>query len=123
MFLKSLDHFISIFRFNSSAWFLYDGLASRNTKIIERPAHNGKLGFLVFISKQMGSKDPHPAKAFGTGMSSMDIEANFRKSFLGKYIDKVVNVVKSTRSRKAPRYIYDEALDTEYFDQCTEFSV
>ena len=113
----------------------------------------------------MGSKVPHPAKAFGTGISSMDIEADFRKfkeeceiedsetrecenqrklekekkmrlikfdsqldeakfkRFLAKYIDKVVNVVKSTRSRKAPRYIYDEALDTDHFDQCTKFSV
>ena len=41
--------------------------------------YNGKLGFLVFISKQMGSKVPHPAKAFGTGISSMDIDADFRQ--------------------------------------------
>ena len=27
----------------------------------------------------MGSKVPHPAKAFGTGISSMDIDADFRK--------------------------------------------
>ena len=79
MFLKSLDHFISIFRFSSSPWFLYDSLASRKTKIIKRPTYNGKLGFLVFISKQMGSKVLHPAKAFEKGISSMDIEVDFRK--------------------------------------------
>ena len=79
VFLKSLDHFISIFRFNSGPWFLYEGLASRKTKIIKWQAHNGKLGFLVFISKQMGSKVPHAAKTFGTGISSMDIDADFRK--------------------------------------------
>ena len=79
MFLKSLDHFISIFRFSSSPWFLYDGLASRKTKIIKRPTYNGKLGFLAFIGKQMGSKVPHPPKAFGTGISSMDIDGDFRK--------------------------------------------
>ena len=45
------------------------------------------------------------------------------KLFLEKHIDKIVNVVKSTRSRKAPRYICDEALDTDHFDQCTKFSV
>ena len=165
MFLKSLDHFILIFRFSSSPWFLYDGLASRKTKIIKRPTYNGKLGFLVFISKEMGSKVPHPAKAFGTGISSMDIDADFRtfkeecekddsetrerenqrklekenqmrlitfdsqldeakfKLFLEKHIDKIVNVVKNTRSRKARRYICDEALDTDHFDQCTKFSV
>ena len=165
MFLKSLDHLISIFRFNSSSWFLYDGLASRKTKIIKGPEHNGKLGFLVSISKQMGSKVSHPTKAFGTGISSMDIDADFRKFkeecekddsktwecenqrrlgkenkmrlikfdsqldeakfklFLEKHIDKIVNVVKSTRSRKAPRYICDEALDADHFDQCTKFSV
>ena len=78
MFLKFLDYFISIFWFNSSPWFSYDGLASRKTKIIKRPAHNGKLGVLVFISKQMASKVSHPAKAFGTGISSMDIDSNFR---------------------------------------------
>ena len=27
----------------------------------------------------MGSKVPHPAKVFGTGISSMDIDADFRK--------------------------------------------
>ena len=27
----------------------------------------------------MGSKVPHPAKAFGTGISSMDIDADFRQ--------------------------------------------
>ena len=32
-------------------------------------------------------------------------------------------MVKSTRSRKAPRYICDEALDTDHWDQCTKFSV
>ena len=79
MFLKSLDHFISIFRFNSSPWFFYDSLAPRKTKIIKRPGHNGKLGFLVFISKPMASKVPHPAKVFGTGISSMDIDADFKK--------------------------------------------
>ena len=79
MFLESLDHSISIFRFSSSPWFLYDDLASRKTKIIKRPTYNRKLGFLVFINKQMGSKVPHPAEAFGTGMSSMDIDADFRK--------------------------------------------
>ena len=36
MFLKSLYHFISIFRFSSSP-FLYDSLASRKAKIIKRP--------------------------------------------------------------------------------------
>ena len=86
MFLKSLDHFISIFRFNSSPWFLYDGLASRKTKIIKRPVHNGKLGFLVFISKQMGSKVPHPTKTFGTGISSMDIDAEDLKKNVRKTI-------------------------------------
>ena len=40
-----------------------------------------------------------------------------------KCIDKIVNVVKSTRSRKAPRYICNEAFDTDHFDQCTKFSV
>ena len=40
-----------------------------------------------------------------------------------KHIDKIVDVVKSTRSRKAPRYICDEVLDTNLFDQCTKFSV
>ena len=79
MFLKSLDHFISIFRFSSSPWFLYDGLASRKTKIIKRTTYNGKLGFLAFISKQMGSKVPHPAKAFGTEISSVDVDVYFRK--------------------------------------------
>ena len=79
MFLKTLGHSISIFRFNSSPWFLYDSLVSRKTKVIKRPAHNGKLGFLVFISKRMGSKVSHPAKAFGTGISSIDIDANFKK--------------------------------------------
>ena len=79
MFLESSDHSISIFRFSSSPWFLYDDLASRKTKIIKRPTYNRKLGFLVFINKQMGSKVPHPAEAFGTGMSSMDIDADFRK--------------------------------------------
>ena len=64
MFLKSLHHSISIFRFSSSPWFLYHDLASRKTKIIKRPTYKGKLGFLVFINKQMGSKVPHPAKAF-----------------------------------------------------------
>ena len=38
-------------------------------------------------------------------------------------IDKIVNVVKSTRSRKAPRYICHEALATDHFDQCTILSV
>ena len=165
MFLKSLDHFISIFRFSSYPWFLYDGLVSRKTKKIKRPTHNRETWFLVFISKQMRSKVPHPAKAFGTGISSMDIDANFRQfkeefekdhsetrerknqrklekenqmrliTFdsqldeakfqlcLEKHIDKIVNVVKNTRSRKAPRYICDEALDTDHFDQCTKFSV
>ena len=79
MFLKSLDHFISIFRFSSYPWFLYDGLVSRKTKKIKRPTHNRETWFLVFISKQMRSKVPHPAKAFGTGISSMDIDADFRK--------------------------------------------
>ena len=36
MFLKSLYHFISIFRFSSSP-FLYESLASRKTKTIKRP--------------------------------------------------------------------------------------
>ena len=36
-------------------------------------------GCFVFISKQMGSKVPHPAKVFGTGISSMDIDADFKK--------------------------------------------
>ena len=112
----------------------------------------------------MGSKVPHPAKAFGTGISSMDIDADFRtfkeecekdesetrerenqrklgkenkmrlitfdsqlgeakfKLLLEKHIDKILNV-KNTRSRKAPRYICDEALDTDHFDQCTKFRV
>ena len=165
IFLTCLDHCISIFRINTSPWFLYDGLASRKTKIIKQPAHNGKLGFYVFISKQMGSKVPHPAKAFGTGISSIDIHADFRKCkeecekedseirecenqrklqkeskmglikfdsqfdkakfklFFEKHIDKIVNVVKSARSRKAPRYICDQALDTDHWDQCTKFRV
>ena len=45
------------------------------------------------------------------------------KLFLKKHIDKIVNVVKSTRSRKAPRYICHEALATDHFDQCTILSV
>ena len=49
-------------------------------------------------------------------------EAKF-KLFLEKHIDKIVNVVKNTRSRKAPRYICDKALHTDHFDQCTKFSV
>ena len=49
-------------------------------------------------------------------------EAKF-KQFLKKYFDKIVNVVKSTRSRKDPKYICDEALDTDHFDQCTKFRV
>ena len=113
----------------------------------------------------MGSKVPYPAKAFGTGISSMDIDADFRKFkekcekdnsetrerenqrklekenqmrlitfdsqlneakfklFLEKHIEKIVKVVKNTRSRKAPRCICDEALDTDHFDQCTKFNV
>ena len=43
------------------------------------------------------------------------------KLFLEKYIGKIVNVVRSTSSRKAPSYICDEALDTDNFDQCTKF--
>ena len=112
----------------------------------------------------MGSKVPHPAKVFATGIYSMSIDANFRKFkeecekddsetrecenqrklekenkmrlikfdsqldeakfklFFEKHIDKIVNVVKSTRYRKVPRYICDEALDTDHFDQCTKFS-
>ena len=49
-------------------------------------------------------------------------EAKF-KLFFAKHIDKIVSVVKSTRSRKDPRYICDEALDTDHFDQYTKFSV
>ena len=113
----------------------------------------------------MGSKVPHAAKAFGTGISSMDTDADFRKFkeeceksdsetrecehqrklekenkmrlikfdsqldeakfklLLEKHVDKVVNVVNSTRSRKAPRNICDEALDTDHFDECTKFIV
>ena len=113
----------------------------------------------------MGSKVPHPAKAFGTGICSLDIDADFRqfkeecekddsetregenqrklekenqmrlitfdsqldeakcKLFLEKHIDKIVNVVKNTRPRKAPKYICDEALDTDHFNQCTKFSL
>ena len=113
----------------------------------------------------MGSKVPHAAKTFGTGISSMDIDADFRKFkeeckesdfetrecenqrklekenkmrlikfdsqldeakfklFLEKHVDKVVNVVNSTRSRKAPTNICDEALDADHFNQCTKFIV
>ena len=103
----------------------------------------------------MASKVSHPAKAFGMGISSMDMDSNFRKFkedcekydseirecenqrklekekkmclikfdsqldeeakfklLLEKHIDKIVNVFKSTRFRKAPRYICDEVLDT-----------
>ena len=103
----------------------------------------------------MASKVSHPAKAFGTGISSMDIDSNFRKFkedcekddseirecenqrklekekkmclikfdsqldeeakfklLLEKHIDKIVNVFKSTRFRKPPRYFCDEVLDT-----------
>ena len=56
VFLKSLDHFISIFQFNSSPWFLSNNLTSRKTKIIKRPARIRKLG------KKMGSKVPHQLK-------------------------------------------------------------
>ena len=49
-------------------------------------------------------------------------KAKFKLSF-EKHIDKIVNVVKSTRSRKAPRYICDEALDTDHWDHCTKFTV
>ena len=64
--IKSLDHFISIFRFNSSPWFFYDGLASRQTKIIKQLARNWKFGFLVFIKKQAGSDVSYSSKASGT---------------------------------------------------------
>ena len=113
----------------------------------------------------MGSKVPHPDKVFKTGISSMNIDADFRKFkeecekddpetresenqkklekenemrlitfdsqldetkfklFLEKHIDKIVNVVKNIRSRKAPTYICDGALDTDHFDQCTKFTI
>ena len=46
---------------------------------MERSEHNEKRVFLVFVSKQMDSKLPHRAKAFGTGIPSMDIDGKFRK--------------------------------------------
>ena len=55
LFISVLDHFISLFRFCSSTWLYYDGLASIKTKMVKRPTIlNGEnLGFLIYVSKKM----------------------------------------------------------------------
>ena len=46
LFISGLDHFISLFRFCSSAWLHYDGLASIKTKMVKRPTVlNGEKDF------------------------------------------------------------------------------
>ena len=55
LFIRGLDHFISLFRFCSSTWLHYDGLALIKTKMAERPTilNGEKLGFLIYVSKKM----------------------------------------------------------------------
>ena len=65
--LRSLDHLISVFGFDSNPWFLCSCLTSRKMKIKTWPAYNAKLGFLAFIRK-MATKNP-----------SIIIDDNFRR--------------------------------------------
>ena len=54
LFTSELDHF-SNFRFCSSAWPHYDGLASIKTEMMKRPTilNGEKLGFLIYASKKL----------------------------------------------------------------------
>ena len=58
-FISGLDHFISLFRFCSSTWLHYDGLASIKTKMVKRPTilNGEKLGYLIYVRKK---KIVHP---------------------------------------------------------------
>ena len=53
-FISGLDHFISLFRFCSSTWLHYDGLASIKTKMVKRPTilNGEKLGYLIYVRKK-----------------------------------------------------------------------
>ena len=55
LFIDGLDQFIFLFRFCSSTWLYYDGLASIKNKMVKRPTIlNGEnLGFLIYVSKKM----------------------------------------------------------------------
>ena len=55
LFISGLDHFISLFRFCSSFWLHYDGIASKKTKMVKKPTilNGEKLGFLTYVSKKM----------------------------------------------------------------------
>ena len=55
LFIRGLDHFISLFCFCSSTWLHYDGLASIKTKMVKRPTilNCEKLGFLIYVRKKI----------------------------------------------------------------------
>ena len=54
-FISVFDHFISFFRFCSSNWLYYDGLASIKTKMVKKPTilNVEKLGFLIYVRKKI----------------------------------------------------------------------
>ena len=54
LFISGFDHFISFFRFCSSNWLYYDGLAPIKTKMVKKLTilSGEKLEFLTYVSKK-----------------------------------------------------------------------